>query len=355
MRRLTLFSGLVACVLAATGLFAGAGGGTTKRLPTSGTVWAVERFDGGENTLAAFDAATGDVLGVVPIGRRPIGVTAPHGTGKVYTADERSNQLSVLSKADFSIVKQIPTGAASFPHHMMASSNGKLVYFGRYNTRTVGVVDTSVDEMVTVWPASSNPLAKTHAVWITNDGKDLYATNEGATLTSPGTLSKLDARTGELIWELGVGTRPSEVLVTPNGRTAYVTVRNDNRVRVLDVSGDAPRLIGETFIGVQPDTMQMTNDGTTLVVGLRSTPQMALMDTATLAVRFVTFAGYSISGHEWLSANGKYTFIALESLDVTKPGAIGVVDNRTGEVLDTWPYPGGPWPHGVFYEPQVLR
>jgi DNA-binding beta-propeller fold protein YncE len=355
MRRLTLFSGLVACVLAATGLFAGAGGGTTKRLPTSGTVWAVERFDGGENTLAAFDAATGDVLGVVPIGRRPIGVTAPHGTGKVYTADERSNQLSVLSKADFSIVKQIPTGAASFPHHMMASSNGKLVYFGRYDTRTVGVVDTSVDEMVAVWPASSNPLAKTHAVWITNDGKDLYATNEGATLTSPGTLSKLDARTGELIWELGVGTRPSEVLVTPNGRTAYVTVRNDNRVRVLDVSGDAPRLIGETFIGVQPDTMQMTNDGTTLVVGLRSTPQMALMDTATLAVRFVTFAGYSISGHEWLSANGKYTFIALESLDVTKPGAIGVVDNRTGEVLDTWPYPGGPWPHGVFYEPQVLR
>jgi DNA-binding beta-propeller fold protein YncE len=55
--------------------------------------------------------------------------------------------------------------------------------------------------------------------------------------------------------------------VTPNRKTAYVTVRNDNRVRVLDVSGDEPQLIGETFIGVQPDTMQMTNDGKTLVVG----------------------------------------------------------------------------------------
>ena len=40
-----------------------------------------------------------------------------------------------------------------------------------------GVVDTSSDELIHAWPASANPLAKTHAVWITNDGKDLYATD----------------------------------------------------------------------------------------------------------------------------------------------------------------------------------
>jgi YVTN family beta-propeller protein len=317
----------------------------------SGTVWAVERFDAEVNTLAGFDAKTGEVLGVVPIGRRPIGVTAPHGTGKVYTADERSNQLSVLDKASFTVVKTIPTGPATFPHHVMASPNGKLVYFGRYNTNTVGVVDTTSDEMVATWPASANPLAKTHAVWITNDGKELYATNEGATQASQGTVSKLDAGTGRLIWEFSIGARPSEILVTPDRKKAYVSVRNDNRLRVLDVSGDQPQLVGETFIGVQPDTLQITNDGKTLVVGLRSIPQMALMDTDTLDVRFVTSPDYGISGHEWLSANGKYTFIALESIDVAKPGAIAVVDNGSGEILDIWPYPGGPWPHGVFYEP----
>jgi YVTN family beta-propeller protein len=353
MRKLTLLCALVSTLVVAT-----TAGATKPTVPgTSGTVWAVERFDGGVNTLAGFDAGTGEVLGVVPIGRRPIGVTAPHGTGKVYTADERSNQLSVLDKDTFTIVRTIPTGTnpQSFPHHVMASPNGKFVYFGRYNTNTVGVVDTSIDEMVAVWQASANPLAKTHAVWITNDGKALYATNEGATQTSQGTLSKLDAQTGEPIWEIEVGRRPSEVLVTPNGKTAYVTIRNDNKARVFDVSGDLPQFVDERFIGVMPDTMQMTNDGKTLVVGLRSIPQMALMDTDTLDVRSVTFPGYFISGHEWLSANGKYTFIALESLDLTKPGAIGVVDNDTGEILDIWTHPGGPQPHGVFYEPQVLR
>lgn len=101
--------------------------------------------------------------------------------------------------------------SATVTRHVMASPNGKVVYFGRYNTNTVGVV----------------------------------------------------------------------------------TVRNVDRVRVLDVSADAPHLVGETFIGVQPDTMHITNDGNTLVVGLRSVPsQMALMDTETLDVRFVTFPDY---------------------------------------------------------------
>jgi hypothetical protein len=99
----------------------------------------------------------------------------------------------------------------------------------------------------------------------------------------------------------------------------------------------------------------VTNDGKTLVVGLRSIPQLALMDTETLSVRFVTFPGFGISGHEWLSANGKYTFVALENTSVGQPGAIAVVDNDAGAILDNWTYPGGPWPHGVFYEPQVLR
>jgi YVTN family beta-propeller protein len=365
MRRLSLLSILVAAAFAVAGAVAGSSPGGPPIIPGArGTVWAVERFDGGVNTLSGFDARTGEVLGSVTIGKRPIGVTAPHGTGKVYAADERSNQLSVVDKDTFEVVKTIPTGGPpadppgtipSFPHHLMAGPNGNFVYFGRYNTNTVGVVDTSTDEMVNVWPASRNAAAKTHAVWITNDGKDLYATNEGATQTATGTVSKLDTETGDIVWEFDVGKRPSEVLVTPDKKTAYVTVRNDNMVRILDVSGEEPQFVDERPIGVQPDTMQITNDGKTLVVGLRSIPQMALMDTETLTVTRVSFDGYGISGHQWLSANGKYTFIALESLATNKPGAIAVVDNESAEVLDTWPYPAGPWPHGVFYEPEELQ
>lgn len=352
MRRLALLlmlAGLGAALVAAAALAALAHHPSTA---VRGTVWAVERFDTGPNTVTAFDAATGEVRCTATVGKRPIGVTAPRHTGKVYTADERSNQLTVVSKRDCSILKQIPMGA--FPHHLMASRDGDRIYVGEYGTNKVGVVDTATDALVAEWQASANPLAKTHAVWITKDGEDLYATNEGSTSSAMGTLSKLDAETGARIWEVDIGIRPSEVLVTRNGKTAYVTVRNENKVKVLDVRRDAPVQIAEIAIGGQPDTMQLTRDGT-LVVGLRSIPQMALMDTKTLSVRPVTFLGYGISGHQWLSPGGRYTFIALESTVTNRPGAIATVDNRSGEVVRTWDYPYGPWPHGVFFDRKVLR
>jgi DNA-binding beta-propeller fold protein YncE len=143
--------------------------------------------------------------------------------------------------------------------------------------------------------------------------------------------------------------------VTPNGRTAYVTIRNQDLVRVLDVSGPEPAHVRNVAIGTQPDTMRLTGDGRTLVVGLRGTPQLALMNTETFEVRHVTFTGYGISGHQWLSADGRSTYIALEALTPEQSGAVAVVDNGTAQVVETWPYTRGPWPHGVFYEPSELR
>ena len=357
MRKLALLSMLLVVPLAVAASVAFSA--EPRRLSgVSGTVYAVERLDNSTNTLAAFDAATGSVLGVAVVGNRPIGVLSPNGSDKVYSADERSNQLSVVSKSDLAddgtaTAKRIPMG--SFPHHMTVSPNGRWLYVAEYGSHKIGVVDTRLDLRVDGFYASGNPAARTHAVWITNDGKDLYATNEGATTSSFGTLSKLDASTGRRLWEVPVGLRPSEVLVTNDGKTAYVTIRNENSVRVLDVSGQRPSRIAEVAIGTQPDTMRLTPDGKTLVVGLRGTPQLALMNTDTHAVRQVTFQGYGISGHQWLSENGKYTFIALESLTTDRPGAIGVVDNDAAQVVETWTYPRGPWPHGVFYEPRVLR
>jgi hypothetical protein len=114
-------------------------------------------------------------------------------------------------------------------------------------------------------------------------------------------------------------------------------------------------VIGEAEAKSQPDTLSLTNDGKTLVVGLRTSPtgkaRAALIDTATLTTRYVEMPTHTTTGHQWLSANGKFTFIAVES-----PGAVAVIDNAAGSVVDEYPYPGGgSRPHGVFYQPQVLR
>jgi hypothetical protein len=55
---------------------------------------------------------------------------------------------------------------------------------------------------------------------------------------------------------------------------------------------------------------------------------------------------HTTTGHQWLSANGKLTFMAVES-----PGAVAVIDNGDGRLVGEYPYPGGPRVHGVFFRP----
>jgi hypothetical protein len=72
---------------------------------------------------------------------------------------------------------------------------------------------------------------------------------------------------------------------------------------------------------------------------------MVLMDTGTLAVTTVNLPG-AIAGHNWFSANGRYSFVAVEG----PTSGVVVVDNRNGSVVALHPYPGGGRPHGIYVE-----
>jgi YVTN family beta-propeller protein len=326
----------------------------------AGTIWVTERTTGGRSTVAAIDAATGDSLGIVGVGDNPIGITAPAGTNKVYSSDEDADQVSVIDKDTFTVVAQIPVGDR--PHHLMASRNGQYVYVAQFGVNTVGVIDTRLDEKVDDLPASHWADARTHAVWISTNGRYLYATNERPANPTQGTFSKIDLRSRQIVWEHVVGTRPSEVLVDDD--IAYVSVRNEHTIKVYDIGGSEPELLGQAEANFQPDTLSLTNDKRTLIVGLRQNPagrpaRMAFVDVrdvAHLATTYLELPPGTITGHQWLSSNGATTYIALEGLAATPTtpavaGRVAVVDNRERTLVTTYLYPNGLIrPHGVFFE-----
>lgn len=310
---------------------------------TQGTVYVTERQAG---SVSAFDAASGAVHWTRAVGSTPIGVTLPRKTGKVYTSNEGSDSMSVLDARSGAPIATIPMGP--HPHHLMASRDGDLVYVGEFGGNTIGVVDTDRDERIAGFVASPLADARTHAVFVTRDGDDLYATNTRADRTMQGDVAKLDAETGELLCNTRVGIDPSEILATPNGEIGYVSVRGENRIKELDLRGRCPSLTGrEATIGTQPDTLQLTRHGKTLVVALRGTPaQISLLDTESFTVRLVDIPGHTTTGHHWLSREGKLTFVAVEG-----PGGLAVVDNVSGKVVSDYLYPGGGRPHGVYFQP----
>ncbi|HEX9096097.1 MAG TPA: hypothetical protein VF990_08340, partial [Candidatus Dormibacteraeota bacterium] len=105
-----------------------------------GRVWVTNKT---LNTVTVYDASSGTVEAVIPVGSTPIGVIIPKGTGKAYVSNEGSNTVSVIDVASLVIIKTIPMQAG--PHHMMASRDGRFLYVGEYNQNTVGVIDTSTD------------------------------------------------------------------------------------------------------------------------------------------------------------------------------------------------------------------
>ncbi len=320
----------------------------------AGTLWVTDRA-GTPGGLFAIDAGTGEVFERVAVGLNPIGAVAPRGSAKVYTSNENSDSVSVVSKQSLGQMKTIPTGTGSKPHHLAQGRGGSSVFAALFGTSTVAVIDTDLDELARTLAMSDRPGIKTHSVWPSTDGRALYGANTFAPTSAPGqtgTVSKVDLRTGMLLWEVEVGQNPSEVLVTNDGSTAYVSVRDEDVVKVLDLTAEPPTIVGEGFVGDQPDTLQLTNDGRTLVVALRGKPaQVTLLDTSSLEADIISVPG-TTTGHQWLSANGRYTFLAVE--DPSAPG-IAVIDNRNGALVEKYLLPAGSRPHGVFYEPSRLR
>jgi YVTN family beta-propeller protein len=316
---------------------------------TPGTVWVTNQT---LNTVAAYDASTGDLLRTVGVGAKPIGVVAPPGTGAVYVSNESDDTISVINKATGGVLT-IPVGDG--PHHMVHSSSGRFVYFGEFNANTVGAINTR-DHSYRQFVASASPTAKTHAVWIGQGGHTLYAVNSDAD-----TFTALDAPTGTRHWfDVPVGDQPSEVLVTPNARTAYISIRGEDKIGIFSLAGAKPRKVGEVAVGDQPDTLQLTQDQRTLVVATRGSftlpggpaARVDLVDTRSLQVTPVLIQGATTTGHQWLSPDGSYTYVAIESAPGSPlPPGVAVIDNRGAEVVATWAYPGGGRPHGVYFEP----
>ena len=70
--------GLVLVMLGCSLVSAPAVGARLTMVGTPGTVWVTNQT---LNTVAAYDAVTGDLLRTVKVGAKPIGVVAPPGTG----------------------------------------------------------------------------------------------------------------------------------------------------------------------------------------------------------------------------------------------------------------------------------
>jgi YVTN family beta-propeller protein len=172
------------------------------------------------------DPATRKVIAEIPTGaiESHMIVISPDGQ-RAYTANVGAGSVSVLNLKQRSLVTVIPI--AQTVQRISISPDGKRVFTHDQGTPRIAVIDTATNK-VTSWisiPAtvySSSPTA---------DGGKLLASSPS------GKIFVIDLASAKLEESFNIPPALGELLITPDGKLAFVSCPQAGTIEVLDVPG----------------------------------------------------------------------------------------------------------------------
>jgi YVTN family beta-propeller protein len=153
------------------------------------------------NSVLAIDTTAHEVAAAVKIdGKFPHGIAATPDRKYIYAANERSDDLTVISVDGFRVVKTIAVD--EFPTDVVPSMDGRKVYVSNIDSGTVSVIDVERQEVVKEIVTKGTP----QHVAMDRGGRMLYVTNperEG--------LQVIDTFTNSVIRDIYTGPDPQQI------------------------------------------------------------------------------------------------------------------------------------------------
>lgn len=117
------------------------------------------------------------------------------------------------------------------------------------------------------------------ALAISNDGGRVLTANRLA-----GTTSMVDLHSGLVVGEVAVGSQPSGVAWSRDGRVALVADWAGGDLAILDVKADGLAVVGRVALGPEPRGVAIAPDGKTAYVALGIRDEVARVDLSTREV-----------------------------------------------------------------------
>ena len=233
-------------------------------------------------------------------------------TGKVYVADEESSTVSVIDAASFKKIGNIAVGLG--PHNVQVAPDGKTVWVT--NNGEPGN------------PAAQMPKASTPADMPKSAPKNPLKPAPGgehASMAGAGAVWAIDTATDAVIAKVPVGKDPAHVVVTPDGRFAYVANGGDNSVSVVDIQ--ALRVVATIPVGAGPHGMRLSPDGKQAWVANLKGGTVSVIDTGSRkpVARIAVGQGPAQVG---FTPDGRLGFVSL-----SKEDRVAVIDPASRKLI----------------------
>ncbi len=287
-----------------------------------------------DNQLTVIDLKAMTVTGTVPTCKRPRHmVRTPDGKRLMVSCGD-SGQADVIDLASRKSVQRIDLGED--PEIFDLTPDGKRMYVSNEEDGAVTVVDVASGKPITQIKVGEEP----EGVLVSRDGKTVYVTSEVASL-----IHVIDVASGKVVKNIKAGKRPRRLAMTPDGAQLWVTNELGASVTVISTKDHSAldtigfEVKGARATDITPVGMVMSADGRTAYVALGKANHVAFVDVATRKVKSLVLAGKRAWGLALNKAQDRLFVANGLSDDLT------VIDVPAVKALKTVPV--GRVPHSV--------
>ncbi|WP_228535635.1 PQQ-dependent catabolism-associated beta-propeller protein [Noviherbaspirillum malthae] len=275
-----------------------------------------------DNTITVLDGKTQQQIGLIKTCKRPRHMQFTPDRKRLIAACGDDGAAVVVDVAARKVVDKIALeeGAEIFD----LSHDGKTLYFSNEDEAAVVAVDLATKKTTGQIKVGQEP----EGVLIAPDGKNLYVTSEVASL-----VHVIDLGSGKVVKNVAVGKRPRRFALTPDGKELWVTNELGSSVSVIRTSDyTVSHTINFEPKGIRSDQvtpvgMVMSGDGKTAFVTLGRANHVAFVDVESKSVRNMVLVGKRAWGVA-LTRDNKLLYVANGLSD-----DVSVVDVAAGRAI----------------------
>ncbi len=178
--------------------------------------------DWGSDNVSVLSATNGSLLATVPVGEGPYGIDYDSAVGELFVADQYSNAVSVISDASDRVVATIPVGDS--PEAVAVDLGRGEVYVANNGSDNVSVLSVLSNKVVATVAVGSDP----DAVAYDSGTGELFVANWGSN-----SVSVVSDASNAVVATIGVEAGPDAVTVDAAAHSVFVADGSSDAVSVI--------------------------------------------------------------------------------------------------------------------------
>jgi YVTN family beta-propeller protein len=277
------------------------------------------------DSVVVVDPETNRIVKYLKTSRRPRDMHFNTDHTYLYVACADDDAIDIIDVAKLEVVGRV---TASNPRTFGISDKLRRIYVPNPEGSSLSVIDMDQNIIIQEVPVGAGP----EEVFVSEDGHVVYVASAVGDF-----IHLVDADKGYVVENVVVGTRPRRFAATPDGKELWVSSELSNEVYIIDrdkftIAGKIDFLPpGVQKIDATPVDLVITKDGKTAYVTLDHAARLAVVDVHTRKV--TGYIPISLRSSRLAMAGDENTLYVADSFG----GAIHIVDAKGHKVIGSIP------------------